>query len=124
MDSYLSEELSIETNHDVLRHVGQCHECAAELTRRQQLRALLSQTLGVSVDADRVSARISHALDREQRSGGRVARLAAVAATLVAAVAVAYWAGRTVDAAAYDDSAEDHIACALVYPEDTKYDPD
>jgi hypothetical protein len=47
-----------------------------------------------------------------------------VAATLIAAVAVAYWAGRRVDAAAYDDSAEDHIACALAYPEATAYDPD
>jgi hypothetical protein len=43
---------------------------------------------------------------------------------LIAAVAVAYWAGRRVDAAAYDDSAEDHVACALVYPEETTYDPD
>ena len=31
--------------------------------------------------------------------------------------------GRRVDAAAYDDSAGDHIACALAYPEDTSYDP-
>jgi anti-sigma factor RsiW len=124
MDSYLSEELSVETNHTVLRHVGGCHECAGELTRRRRLRELLSQTLDVAVDADRVSARISHAVDREQRSWGRVARFAGVAAMLIAAVAVAYWAGRRVDAAAYDDSAEDHVACALVYPEETTYDPD
>jgi hypothetical protein len=43
---------------------------------------------------------------------------------LVAAVAVAYWAGRPVDAAAYNDSAEDHVACALTYPSGTVYDPD
>ena len=122
MDSYLSEELSVETNHGVLRHLGECRDCAAELKRRQRLRALLSQTLDVAVDADRVSARITQAVDREQRSWGRVARLAGVAATLVAAVAVAYWAGRPVDAAAYDDSAEDHIACALAYPEGATYD--
>ena len=86
------------------------------------MRALLSETLDVAVDADRVRARITHAMDREQRSWVRVARLGAVAATLVAAVAVAYWAGRRVDAAAYDDSAEDHIACALTYPDATVYD--
>jgi anti-sigma factor RsiW len=124
MDSYLSGELSVETNHDVLRHVGDCHDCSAELTRRQRLRALLSQTLDVTVDSDRVSARITHAVDREQRSWGRAARLAGVAAMLIAAVAVAYWAGRPVDAAAYDDSAEDHVTCALAYPEDATYDPD
>ena len=119
MDSYLSEELSVETNHDFLRHVAQCRDCEAELRRRRRLRALLSETLDVAVDADRVRARITHAIDRELRSWVRVARLGAVAATLVAAVAVAYWAGRRVDAAAYDDSAEDHIACALTYPDGT-----
>ena len=124
MDSYLSEELSVETNHGFLHHVAECRDCAAELKRRRRLRALLSETLDVAVDADRVRARITHAVDRERRSWERVARLGAVAATLVAAVAVAYWAGRRVDAAAYDDSAEDHIACALSYPDGTAYDKD
>src|SRR4029450_2728601 len=103
MDSYLSEELSVETNHDFLRHVAECRDCAAELKRRRRLRALLSETLDVAVDADRVRARITHAVDAQERAWARVARLGAVAATLVAAVAVAYWAGRRVDAAAYDD---------------------
>lgn len=124
MDSYLSEELSVETNHGVLRHVSQCRACEAELKQRQRVRALLSQTLDVSVDAGRATARITQALDHEQRSWPSAARLAAVAATLIAAVAVAYWAGRPVDAAAYDDSAGDHIACALTYPADTTYDPE
>jgi hypothetical protein len=123
MDSYLSEELSVETNHGVLRHVNGCRDCAAELKRRGRLREMLSETLEVAVDVDRARARITHAIDREQRSWERVARLGAVAATLIAAVAVAYWAGRPVDAAAYDDSAGDHIACALSYPEGTAYDP-
>jgi anti-sigma factor RsiW len=124
MDSYLSEELSVETNHDVLRHAGECHDCAAELKRRQRLRTLLSQTLTVATDADRVRARITQVLDREQRSWARVARLAAVAATLIGAIAVGYWASRPVDAAAYDDSAADHISCALAYPESVSYDAD
>ena len=127
MDSYLSEELSVESNHGVLRHVAECRDCAAELKRRQRLRALLSETLDIAVndvDADRVRMRITHAVERERRSWQRVARLGAVAATLVAAVAVWYWAGRRVDAAAYNDSAEDHVACALAYyPSGTVYDP-
>ena len=124
MDSYLSGELSVETNHGVLRHAGECHDCAAELKRRQRLRALLSQTLDIQVDPDGVRARITQAVDREQRSWGRVASLAGVAALLIAAVAVTYWSGGRVDASAYDDSAEDHITCALAYPAETTYDPD
>ena len=124
MDSYLSEELSVETNHGVLRHLTECRDCAAELKRRQRLRAMLAETLAVAVDAAGVRARIIHAIDREPRSWQRIARLGAVAAMLLAAVVTAaYWAGRRVDAAAYDDSAGDHIACALAYPEDTSYDP-
>ncbi len=62
MDSYLSEELSVESNHGVLRHVAECRDCAAELKRRQRLRALLSETLDLAVnevDADRVRMRIT-----------------------------------------------------------------
>ena len=97
MDSYLSEELSVETNHGVLRHMAECRDCAAELKRRQRLRALLSETLDLAVNdvnADRVRMRITHAVDREQRSWQRVARLGAVAATLVAAVAVVVLGGQ------------------------------
>jgi len=124
MDSYLSEELSVETNHGFLRHVADCRDCATELQRRQRLRSLLSETLDVPVNADHARVRITQAIDRERRSWQRVARLGAIAATLVAAVAVWYWAGRRVDAAAYSDSAEDHVACALTYSNGTVYDPD
>ena len=47
------------------------------------------RNLDAAVDADRARARITHAMDRERHSWVRVARLGAVAATLVAAVAVA-----------------------------------
>lgn len=124
MDSYLSGELSVETNHAFLHHMAECRDCAAELKGRRRLRALLSEVLDVKVDPERARARVTDALSREPGSWVRAARLGAVAATLVAAVAVAYWAGRPVDAAAYDDSAADHIACALTYPEDAAYDKD
>jgi len=123
MDSYLSEELSVETNHGFLRHVADCRDCATELQRRQRLRSLLSETLDVPLNADKARLRITHAIDRERRASQRVARLGAVAAMLIAAVAIAYWAGRPVDAAAYNDSAEDHVSCALTYPSGTVYDP-
>lgn len=124
MDSYLAEELLVETNHEILRHLDTCPECAAELQRRQRLRTLLSQALEIQVDDQRAAARISRALDREQRPWRRVAPLATAAATLIAAVAFAFWFSRPVDVSAYDDSAEDHIACALTYPVSYSYDAD
>jgi hypothetical protein len=124
MDSYLAEELLVETNHEVLRHLDACQECAAELQRRQRLRTLLSQALEIQADDRRAAARISQALDREQRSWKRVGTLATAAATLIAAVAFAFWFSRPVDVAAYDDSAEDHVVCALSYPVSYRYDAD
>src|SRR5262249_38333955 len=37
-DSYLSDELLIETNQDVIRHLESCGECRSELAARRQLR--------------------------------------------------------------------------------------
>lgn len=37
-DSYLSDELLIETNHDVIRHLESCAGCRLELASRRQLR--------------------------------------------------------------------------------------
>ncbi|MEJ7847094.1 MAG: zf-HC2 domain-containing protein [Pyrinomonadaceae bacterium] len=40
-DSYLSDELLVESNHDVLRHLESCPECRAELGARRELRERL-----------------------------------------------------------------------------------
>lgn len=40
-DSYLGDELSVETNHEVIRHVGACDDCRRELAARRELRARL-----------------------------------------------------------------------------------
>ncbi len=40
-DSYLSDELMIETNHDVLKHLETCADCRGELAAREQVRAKL-----------------------------------------------------------------------------------
>ncbi len=40
-DSYLSDELLVETNHDVLRHLEACSDCRRELSSRRELRAKL-----------------------------------------------------------------------------------
>ena len=40
-DSYLSDELLVETNHDVIRHLETCADCRRELAARRDLRSKL-----------------------------------------------------------------------------------
>jgi anti-sigma factor RsiW len=40
-DSYLSDELLVETNHDVIRHLETCPDCRHELAARRELRSKL-----------------------------------------------------------------------------------
>lgn len=40
-DSYLSDELLIETNHDLIRHLESCADCRNELAARRELRSKL-----------------------------------------------------------------------------------
>ena len=122
MDSYISGELTVESNHDVLRHLERCESCRAELARREQTRALLVESFGPAPDATAMQARIAQALDREQRGWSGIARYGSVAAALVLVVGLAAWFSRPVDAAAFDDSVDDHIACALTYGPETRYD--
>lgn len=41
LDSYIGNELLVETNHEVLRHIENCPACAAEVEARTQLRTRL-----------------------------------------------------------------------------------
>ena len=38
LDSYISSELLVETNHDLLRHLDGCAACSAEAEARARLR--------------------------------------------------------------------------------------
>jgi predicted anti-sigma-YlaC factor YlaD len=42
-DSYLSNELMVETNHGVIAHLEQCAECRQELKARRELRGQASR---------------------------------------------------------------------------------
>jgi anti-sigma factor RsiW len=41
VDSFLSEQLLVETTHDILRHLSQCPSCRAEIDSRRRLRTAL-----------------------------------------------------------------------------------
>jgi hypothetical protein len=44
-DSFLSDELLVETNHDVLRHLEACSDCRNELAARRELRVRLREAV-------------------------------------------------------------------------------
>jgi hypothetical protein len=76
VDSFLAEELLVETNHQVLAHVAGCHTCRALLDDRRRLRASLRG-----------------AWDRSEETAPRPEFLASLATTLATGASVAR--GRT-----------------------------
>jgi len=58
LDSYISNELLIETNHEVLRHVERCSACAGELETRTQLRTRLKAAVNAQSVPPELQARI------------------------------------------------------------------
>jgi anti-sigma factor RsiW len=122
MDSYISGELTVESNHDVLRHLERCEACRSELARRERMSGLLIESFGAAPDATAFGARLAQALDREQHRWGGLARYGSIAAALLLIAAAGVWLSRSVDAAAFDDAVDDHIACAMGYPPSVTYD--
>ncbi len=51
MDSYISDELLVETNHDVLHHLENCPSCRGELSAQRNLRSQLRSAVRNSSDA-------------------------------------------------------------------------
>ena len=97
-DSYLSDELLVETNHDVIRHLESCAGCRRELGARRDLRSQLRQGFQ-QVPQLRMRDEFTAILQGELRKAARhrahsaVAwRIAygAVAASLVFAVALGF----------------------------------
>lgn len=122
LDSYLGGELLVETNHKVLRHLSTCELCAGEAERRRRMRELLVESVKVHVDTEPLRLRIHQAIDADRLWWRRTAQWWSAAAALVA-IALFVWYPRAVDAAAYDDSVGDHVACGLLTPADAWFDP-
>lgn len=125
-DSFLSEQLLVETNHEVLRHLETCAACRAELdarsTIRQRLRGAFNNAVELQVRPDfatELRARLQPSLDAPPVSRRAVLRSwwAAAAAVVVAAgggtLAVRRARARAELAALAAVAAGDHQNCAI-----------
>ncbi len=65
-DSYLSDELMVETNHGILRHLEDCPNCRRELVARRRLRRTLRTAIEKSPES-RVNPVFAGKLRRELR---------------------------------------------------------
>jgi anti-sigma factor RsiW len=86
LDSYISNELLVETNHDVLSHLENCSACSAELNARVQLRLRLKSAVKSQGVPPELEARIREQIRARGAHGwfdGWTRWAVAVAASLV-----------------------------------------
>jgi anti-sigma factor RsiW len=117
-DSFLSEQLLVETNHEVLRHLDNCPDCRAELEARRALRTAIQRAF---LNADALRMREDFARDTGPSlrtvslGAGLLSRRRAAAAAAVAALAAGaglFLLPDDVDAIALD-AVGDHRNCAV-----------
>ena len=125
-DSFLSEELLTETNHEILRHVEACVSCRTEIEMRRQLRTSLRRAFDRAAElqpadelADLVRERLRQSTTSQPRSfrAFRMIRWWALAASAfaVAGASAALWSSGWLTAAGRlaRVAAADHRYCAL-----------
>jgi anti-sigma factor RsiW len=121
LDSFLAEELLVETNHELLRHLSGCPDCKADLESRSGLRSRLKQAFERRADfqvrpefVDEVASRLRTAALMPARPW-QVGWLTAAAASilLTGAVSAYFLRGRVPEIAA--EAAGDHQNCAVKF---------
>jgi hypothetical protein len=121
-DSFLSEQLLVETNHEVLRHLEGCLGCRSEMASRRALRATIqraftnAESLRIRDEfrASTVSRLRAIAFPRTRRPFFRLWRQVAAAIVLMAATGIGLFllSGRA--GATARDAAGDHRVCAIL----------
>jgi hypothetical protein len=125
-DSFLSEELLTETNHEILRHLDMCPSCRTEIDARRRLRGALRTSFNRAPElqpsgefADRLRAQLHQTAVQKRRSWTLSGRWLALAAGLVLAVGVTAAMLLNRPATRVDllasDAVGDHRNCALQF---------
>lgn len=94
LDSYLNNELMVETNHEVLRHLEACEDCSRSLEDRARLKAQLKRAVMQEYAPAALRERITADLRRSpgfSLSRVSLALAAAAAVLVIAAVTFFTW---------------------------------
>lgn len=65
LDSYINDELLVETTHEVLRHLTSCRDCGEELRHRQDMKSLLKRAVMREATPDGLETRIEKSIRRK-----------------------------------------------------------
>jgi putative zinc finger protein len=121
LDSFLAEELLVETNHELLQHLAACPACQSELEGRSRLRVGLREAFGRAADLqlragfqDEIAAQLRATARRGLRQRW-TARWLAVAASLLLVTGMGLYMlrGRVDEVARL--AAGDHQNCAVKF---------
>jgi hypothetical protein len=88
LDSYLGNELLVETNHEVLRHLESCPQCAAELNTRARVRTGLQAAVRGTPVPDGLEARVQRVVRAQSRRTRAGLYTMAVAAMVIIGLAI------------------------------------
>ena len=121
LDSFIGEELLVETNHELLQHLATCPDCSAELEGRRRMRSGLKQAFSGSMDlqmrpqfADELTARLRVSTQPAARPAWQI-RWFAIAASLLVVVGAGTYALRTRISEVTHLAAGDHQNCAVKF---------
>jgi putative zinc finger protein len=121
LDSFVGQELLVETNHELMRHLEACSECRAELEGRKRLRSALQRAFN---RAESLQARADFAAEMVTRArtvGPRRAKRpalwtwGALAASLVLISGAAWMVFRNNASPLERDAVGDHRNCAVQF---------
>ena len=121
-DSFLSEQLLVETTHDILRHLAQCPSCRADMESRRRLRSALRGAFERSPELRATPEFLAsvgrHVRDQQSSRSLRTARwsfrpMMAIAASLLLVSAVAFGGREWLGASLLHAALGDHQNCAI-----------
>jgi hypothetical protein len=124
-DSFLSEQLLVETNHEVLHHLEGCLACRAELASQRELRAAIRRAF-MNTEALRISDDFRHGAVFRVRETARnktprriVRRRWAIGVAVAAVLMIAAGVGQFLRTRGIDliarDAVGDHQNCAVQF---------